>query len=71
MLFKLVFVVLVAWFLGLVGVGGLTHVPLLVGLMLLLLAVSGLATQRCDVLAIAALTTDERHQPVQDGPLHP
>ena len=41
MLFKVAFAVLVAWFLGLVGVfgvGGLTHVPLLVGLMLLLLA---------------------------------
>jgi hypothetical protein len=41
MLFKGAFVVLVAWFLGLVGVfgvGGFTHVPLLVGLMLLLLA---------------------------------
>lgn len=42
MLFKGALVILGAWFLGLVGVfdgGGFTHVPLLVGLMLLLLAV--------------------------------
>ena len=42
MLFKVALVILGAWLLGLVGVfdeRGFTHVPLLVGLMLVLLAV--------------------------------
>jgi hypothetical protein len=41
MLFRVAFVLLIAWLLGVLGlyrVGDLVHVPLLVGLMLLLLA---------------------------------
>jgi uncharacterized membrane protein len=62
MLLKVAVVILVAWLLGLIGVfnaGGLTHVPLLVGLMCCCSRFSGLATTRCDEPAIAALTNHE------------
>ena len=49
MLFKIAVAILVAWFLGLVGLfnaGGLTHVPLLVGLIVLPVDLSGLELAR-------------------------
>ena len=62
MLLKVAVVILVAWFLGRSACsmpGGSTHVPLLVGLMLLLLAVPEARDAAMRRTGIAALTNHE------------
>jgi hypothetical protein len=72
MLFKVAFVLLIAWLLGVLGlyrVGDLVHVLLLVGLMLLLLAflrARDAAVRR----AIGGRADNHDPDPAQSGQLH-